>query len=102
MLRFTRTAQMMRPTRILRENESWREHGISYLKYLNVCTDSVQKCVTDKASAKYSKFAIMGFHAQKFNSSAAIFEPIDIDGVPVNVKEYGKPAAADAAAAKTH
>ena len=87
---------MMRPTRMLRENESWRDNGISYLKYLNVCTDSLHNCVKESQKAKYEKFAVQGgFYAQKFNAGTSLFEPAAIDGVPAKVKDYGLAAASD-------
>ncbi|KEG10015.1 hypothetical protein DQ04_04301050 [Trypanosoma grayi] len=46
-------------------NATWREHGISYLKYLNVCTETVHSAVKESRRAKYERFSKPGYVAQR-------------------------------------
>ena len=85
MLRRTSSALMMRPSRVLREQDNWRDHGISYVKYLNICTEVLQKCVKDSKRAKYTRFSEIGYKTQK---------PVEGGGwepcvkVPAEIKDY--------------
>lgn len=88
MLRRT-SGKMFRPTLILRESEGWRDHGISYLKYLNVCTVALHKCVKDSKKGKYVKHSEVSYFAQKFDDGAQIFAPYEVPGVPASPAKYG-------------
>ena len=92
-MRFTRCSLMMRPTRICRENESWREAGVSYLRYLNVCTATTHKCMKEgKQKDKYSRFSSVNWQAMQFSSASQLLEPAEIKGVPSKLEDYHKGA----------
>lgn len=79
------TGSLLRVTKVLREQENWREHGISYVKYLNICTDAVHKCVKESKQAKYTKFSVAAYHAQKPDGSGGIEK---IEKVAAQIKDY--------------
>eukprot|EP00796_Vickermania_ingenoplastis_P004965 gene4965-3563_t len=53
-------------------NASWRDHGISYVKYLNICTEALHMTVNPKASAKYSRFSAPNYVALKPDGSGGM------------------------------
>lgn len=86
-----RTAsRFMAPTAVLLSG--WRDQGISYLKYLNVATEELHKCVTESKSAKYTKFSQVGYNANQ-SDGAGLF--VKADKVPAETSDYatfGAPA----------
>jgi hypothetical protein len=64
---------------------NWREHGISYLKYLNVCTDALHASVKESRQAKYQKYSIPGYVAQKPDGQGTF---VKVDTVPSEISQY--------------
>ena len=89
MFRATSTALMLRATSVLREQETWRDQGVSYLQYLNVCTETVHKCVKPAVAGKYNKFTVMNHRATKVDETGAT---IEIETIPNESANYGKKA----------
>ncbi len=83
MLRVTQRA-MLRSTRVLREQESWRDQGITYLQYLNICTDALHKSVKESKQGKYCKFSVPGYHTQEPDGNGTFQK---VTKVPGSVKE---------------
>eukprot|EP00760_Papus_ankaliazontas_P034682 PhM_4_TR738/c0_g1_i1/m.100038 len=84
MLQRTGLRCFTRRTSMLLENEAWREH-ITYVKYLNVCTLSLHKCVKDSKSAKYTRNSIASYHTQEPDGQGA---HVKIVKVPDSVENY--------------
>jgi hypothetical protein len=82
MMRST-SAALMRPTLVL--CSSWREQGISYVKYLNVGTETLHGIVKDNKRAKYEKFSIPGYVAQEPDGQGSFQK---LNKVPAEIKEY--------------
>jgi hypothetical protein len=76
---------MIRPSRMLREQDNWRDHGISFVKYLNVTTETLHGCVKDSKAAKYTKFSTVGYKAQKPQEGGG-WEEFKV--VPCETKDY--------------
>ncbi|KAH9582254.1 ATP synthase [Trypanosoma melophagium] len=55
---------MMRRCTVLL-NPTWREQGISYLKYLNVCTETLHGTVKECRRQKYVRFSATNYLSQK-------------------------------------
>jgi len=91
MLRATPAAMMLRATSMLREQETWRDHKVSYLQYLNVCTETLHSVVKAKSAAKYTKYSVVGYQAQVMDQSGQI---IIKENVPALSSDYGKAAPA--------
>ncbi|KPI89248.1 hypothetical protein ABL78_1671 [Leptomonas seymouri] len=64
---------------------NWRDQGISYLKYLNVCTETLHMAVKDKARSKYTKFSSPNYISIKSDGAGGIEE---IKKVPAFTKDY--------------
>lgn len=65
---------------------NWREQGISYLKYLNVCTEAVHATVKEgKAANKYTKFSAPGFQAMELDPTGVY---VKREKVPDHVSKY--------------
>ncbi|KAG5463891.1 hypothetical protein LSCM1_00064 [Leishmania martiniquensis] len=65
--------------------QSWRDHGISYVKYLNVSTEALHMATKDKARAKYARFSAPNYVAMKSDTSGAMEE---VKKVPAFTKDY--------------
>lgn len=64
---------------------NWRDQGISYVKYLNVCTEAVHMATKDKANAKYSRFSSPNYVALKSDGAGSMEE---FKKVPAFTKDY--------------
>ncbi|KPA79915.1 hypothetical protein ABB37_04973 [Leptomonas pyrrhocoris] len=64
---------------------NWRDQGISYVKYLNVCTETLHMTVKEKAQGKYSKFSSPNYVAIKSDSAGGVEE---VNKVPIFTKDY--------------
>lgn len=84
MLRRTQ-GSLISATRMLREQESWRDQGLSYLKYVNICTETLHKCIKESKVAKYNKFSVAGYHAQKPDGQGSTERVVK---VPAESKDY--------------
>lgn len=65
--------------------EAWREAGISYLKYLNICTECLHKCVKERSQSRYSRFSTPGYITQAPDGVGGY---VDARKVPAAVKDY--------------
>lgn len=86
MYRACRPNMMLRVSRTLREKEDWRDHGLSYVKYLNVCTDALHKCVKENKQNKYAKQSTVGYIAQQMDGSGGFAK---VTKVEASLEEYG-------------
>lgn len=75
---------MMAPTAVLMN--SWRDQGISYLKYLNVATEELHKCVHEAKSARYTRFSQVGYTAAQPDGSGLFTK---FEKVPADPADYG-------------
>ncbi|ESL07116.1 hypothetical protein TRSC58_05201 [Trypanosoma rangeli SC58] len=66
-------------------NATWREQGISYLKYLNVCTEALHSAVKESRRAKYERYSAPGYVAQKPDGAGGVEV---INNVPSHTNEY--------------
>ncbi|CCW67077.1 unnamed protein product [Phytomonas sp. Hart1] len=64
---------------------SWRDQGITYVKYLNVCTEALHLCTIPKARAKYERFSNPNYSAYMPESTGGMQE---ITKVPIFTKDY--------------
>ncbi|KAG5464622.1 hypothetical protein GH5_00071 [Leishmania sp. Ghana 2012 LV757] len=64
---------------------NWRDHGISYVKYLNVATEALHMATKDKARAKYSRFSSPNYVAMRSDNAGAMEE---VKRVPAFTKDY--------------
>lgn len=64
---------------------NWRDQGISYVKYLNVCTEALHMATNDKVRPKYERFSKPNYTALKADGSGT-FEPVT--KVPSFTKDY--------------
>lgn len=64
---------------------NWRDQGVSYLKYLNVCTEALHMATKDKAHAKYERFSIPNYVALKPDGQGSTEE---VKNVPAFTKDY--------------
>lgn len=64
---------------------NWRDQGISYVKYLNVCTESLHMAVKEKSRGKYVKFSSPNYTAIKGDGAGGIEE---VKKVPIYTKDY--------------
>lgn len=64
---------------------SWRDHGISYVKYLNVCTEALHLAVKPTSSAKYTRFSTPNYAAMKYDNTGAM---APLKTVPAATKDY--------------
>lgn len=64
---------------------SWRDQGISYLKYLNICTDALHSTVKESRAAKYTKFSNPGYLAQESDGQGTF---VKREKVPDHVSKY--------------
>ena len=83
MQRATGILFLARSTALL-EQTNWRSH-VSYLKYLNICTNALHKVVKDDKSAKYTRYSAAGYMAQKPDGQGGFSK---IENVPADVKDY--------------
>lgn len=63
----------------------WRDQGISYLKYLNVCTEALHMATKEKVRAKYVRYSTPNYVALKPDKAGSFDE---IKKVPVKTSEY--------------
>lgn len=84
MLRFSPRA-LFRSTRMLREQETWRDQGISYVQYLTVCTAALHKAVKESKQSKYVKFSEVGYHAQEPDGNGTFQK---VTKVPATLTEF--------------
>jgi len=87
-----RTASLfMAPTAVLMN--TWRDQGISYLKYLNVSTEELHKCVVESKHAKYARCSQVGYLANQPDGTG-LFTPLE--KIPADPAHYadasGSPA----------
>ena len=94
MLRVTSSALMMRASGVLREQENWRDSKITYLQYLNVCTETLHSVLKPKAAQKYAKFSVVGHGAQEIDELGLVNPK---EGIPAHTADYGKNAGTTAA-----
>uniref|UniRef100_A0A7S1W2R5 Uncharacterized protein n=1 Tax=Neobodo designis TaxID=312471 RepID=A0A7S1W2R5_NEODS len=87
MFRATGTAMMFRASAVLREQEGWRDQGITYLQYLNTCTEATLACLKPQHAGKAGKWATVGYHAQEMDD-AGVMQPVE--KVPNTTDKYGK------------
>lgn len=76
------------PSKMLRRSLrmlNWRDQGVSYVKYLNVCTETLHMTVKDKARAKYAKFSSPNYVAIKSDGAGGVEE---VKKVPAFTKDY--------------
>ncbi|CBH15526.1 Mitochondrial ATP synthase epsilon chain, putative [Trypanosoma equiperdum] len=66
-------------------SSSWRDHGISYLKYLNVCTETLHSTVKESRRAKYERWSKPCYTAQRPDGAGG---QETIDKVPIHTKDY--------------
>lgn len=64
---------------------SWRDQGISYVKYLNVCTEALHMATKDKAKAKYERYSNPNYVALKPDGQGSMEE---VKKVPIFTKDY--------------
>ncbi|KAK7196707.1 Mitochondrial ATP synthase epsilon chain [Novymonas esmeraldas] len=64
---------------------SWRDHGISYVKYLNVTTEALHMSTKEKSRAKYARFSTPNYVAVKNDGAGAMEE---VKKVPAFTKDY--------------
>ncbi len=84
---------MVRPTAVrLAEGggAGWREQGISYLKYLNICTESLHRAVKPAKQAKYQRFSIAAYEAKEPDGQGGTRL---VNKVPANYADYVNPEA---------
>jgi hypothetical protein len=85
MVRARSQQKMMRRSTVFLSN--WREQGITYLKYLNVCTDALHSTVKEgKAAAKYTKYSAPGFQAMELDSATGLF--VKREKIPEEISKY--------------
>jgi hypothetical protein len=77
------SATLMRSTLVL--CSSWRDQNISYLKYLNVTTETLHTIVKDSKRGKFEKFSIPGYLAQEPDGQG-LFQKVN--KVPIEIKDY--------------
>ena len=65
--------------------ESWREQDISFVKYCNVATETLHKCVVPAKAAKYTKCSVVGYKAQVPKPDGGFEETVI---VPAETKDY--------------
>ena len=87
MFRATGAAMMFRASTVLREQEQWRDQGITYLQYVNTCTEATLACLKPEHVAKSGKWCTVGYHAQVMDD-AGVME--NIETVPNTTDKYGK------------
>ena len=73
----------MRPTLVL--CSTWREQGISYVKYLNITTETLHTIVKDSRRTKYEKFSTPGYVSQEPDGQGTFQK---ITKVPAEIKDY--------------
>ncbi|EAN84807.1 hypothetical protein C3747_7g2443c [Trypanosoma cruzi] len=66
-------------------NGNWREQGISYLKYLNVCTEALHSAMKESRRVKYERYSSPGYVAQKPDGAGGIET---VNKVPAHTNEY--------------
>ena len=87
MFRATGTAMMFRASAVLREQETWRDQGITNLQYLNVCTETTYACLKSEFAAKHGKWNTVAHRAQQLDDSGVVET---ITTIPSETAEYGK------------
>merc|ERR1711991_399433 len=83
MFRATSAALMFRSSAVLLEQESWRDNKVTYLQYLNVCTETLHSVLKPAAAAKYKKFSEVGYQSQDVVLTVR-------QDVPKNTEEFGR------------
>jgi hypothetical protein len=96
MLRATSTAMMLRATAVRREQETWRDHKITYLQYCNVATETLHAVLKPKAAGKYNKFSQVDYRAQMVDSSGIV---IPRDDIPNTTASFGRGASSNTGSA---
>jgi hypothetical protein len=81
----------MRATTPLRAE--WRDTGLSYVKYLNVCTSALHKAVKDSRQSKYQRYSVVGYWAQEQDGSGSFKK---IERIPAEIADYANDHAATA------
>lgn len=76
---------MLRCSALLRSSTAWRDHGISYVKYLNICTEALHMTVNSQSSAKYTRFSTPNYVALKPDGTGSMAE---VKTVPIHTSEY--------------
>ncbi|AIO02202.1 mitochondrial ATP synthase epsilon chain, putative [Leishmania panamensis] len=64
---------------------NWRDHGISYVKYLNVATEALHMATKDKVRARYSRYSSPNYISVK-NDGTGVME--EVKKVPTFTKDY--------------
>ncbi|CAJ1035782.1 Mitochondrial ATP synthase epsilon chain, putative [Leishmania lindenbergi] len=64
---------------------NWRDHGISYVKYLNVATEALHMATKDKVRARYSRYSSPNYISVK-NDGTGVME--EVKKVPIFTKDY--------------
>ncbi|EPY29474.1 hypothetical protein STCU_04368 [Strigomonas culicis] len=64
---------------------SWRDQGISYVKYLNVTTETLHTALSEKAKVKYDKFSNPNYVAMRPDGTGTMEE---VKKVPTFTKDY--------------
>lgn len=64
---------------------NWRDHGITYVKYLNVCTEALHMATKEKAKAKYDRYSTPNYVAIKPDGQGSTEE---VKKVPAFTKDY--------------
>lgn len=70
---------------LLCRSTSWRDQGISYVKYLNICTEALHMTVKPKLAAKYSRFSTPNYVAVKPDAAGSL---TPVTNVPAFTKDY--------------
>lgn len=75
--------------RMIRRNtimlNAWRDQGISYLKYLNICTAALHSTVKESRQAKYVKYSAPGYAAQEPDGTGSFQKR---EKVPEEISKY--------------
>ena len=74
---------LMRPTAVL--CSSWRDQGISYVKYLNICTETLHTAVKDSKRGKIEKYSISGYMSQTPDGNGQF---VKLNKIPEETKDY--------------
>ena len=64
---------------------AWRDQGISYLKYLNICTDALHSAVKEKSAPKYVKFSVPNYITQEADGAGGF---VKVEKVPDTIDKY--------------
>jgi hypothetical protein len=65
-MRSTRTVAM-RASKMLREQETWRDNGMTYLQYVTIANYTLCAAVKPSLQAKYQRFSTPSYNAVEFN-----------------------------------